>query len=534
MNTEDNKRMIFFGKEASDAKRKAVALVGDIVSSTLGPAGRNALLDRARRDRPPLATNDGKSIAGEIRMENECEDLVVQSFVETTLRASDGAGDGTTTAITIGRKLIEDAMDEIGDSELGTLSGNKSVMEVSRQIEAEKEIVLKELKEIAEPVDTLEKLKDVAFSSVENKEIGDIVAEAVWEVGKDGFATQEIGYDGIIKRDTVQGMKVYAKYAAPFMSTNHKKQAVYNDAPILVSNLTFQNITILLGLFNDMTKEAPGKHNAMVVIGTKFESEAIRQAYELIARAEAQGKPPFRILMVKAPSLTDDELEDVASYVDARFINSDSKIGMKSQDVKYKDLGFAKKIIVGEDETIITGGRGLETKTITEDGEERLVSRVESRIEEIKGALETETEDIFKKKAERRLGIISGGISVVTVGAKSDTERSYLMLKVENAINSSKLALQEGVVKGGGLALKSIADKYPDMLISGALRAPNERILQNAGGTLEIGDNIIDPVKVTRTALESAVSVAKIIITTDTIIAEKQGSIVDELKNLIG
>jgi len=528
MNSDDNKRIILEGAEARVAIRNAIAKVGNIVSATLGPAGRNVILDRARRDRSPLITNDGVSIAEEIRMDNECEDLVVQTVIETAKRTNDEAGDGTTTSITIARQLIEDCLEKIGDDDLTGIPGSENPMQIARQIEKEKNIVIEELKAMATPVETLEKLKDVTFSSLEDREVGDIVAEAVFEVGKEGFTTLETGYDGKVERETVKGMKVYAKYVAPFMVTNNKKQAVYTKAPILVSNLTFSSLATLQPLINDMQKQAPGEHNAFVIIGTKFEAPAIQAAWNIFEKT--RDKVPFRILLVKAPSLTDEEMEDVASFLDARFINSDTKIGMKAESIKYKDMGHADKIIVGDDETVIIGGRGLETR-VTEDA---MGTRVDERIEKIKADLKLEKDDIFIKKMERRLGILSGGISVIKVGAKTDTERSYLRLKVEDAINAAKAALQEGVVKGGGLTLKEIADNHEDFLIAGALYAPYQQIIKNAGGELEITDDIIDPVKVTRSALENAVSMAKILITTQTIIAEKKESMVEQLKEIIG
>lgn len=528
MNSDENKRVILKNNEARQAIKNAIKEVGEIVSATLGPSGQNVILDRARRDRAPLITNDGVSIADEIRMENECEDLVVQTIIETAKRTNDEAGDGTTTSITIAKQLVDDCFEKIGESDLNI--GNENPMEISNKLSKEAEIVVKELKEMTTPVDTLEKLKEVTFSAMESKEIGDIVAEAVWEVGKDGYTTQEDGYNGIMEKEIVQGMKIYAKYAAPFMVTNDKRQSVYTEAPILVSNITFNTLGQVQNLFADMAKVVPNKHNAIVIIGSKFEAQAIKQAWGIFNQTKE--KNPFRILLVKAPSLTDDELEDVAAYLDATFINGDTKIGMKTEDAKYKDLGFCKKIIVGDDETILMGGRGLDKNMMANEPDVEIINRVQARLAVIKEHLKVEVDEVYKKKMERRIGILSGGIAIIKVGAKTDTERSYLRLKVEDAINSAKASLQEGVVKGGGLALKEIGEKHPDFMVANALRAPYDQIQKNAGGDFKIEDGIVDPVKVTRAAFENAISVARILITTNTIIAEKRESMVEQLKEL--
>ena len=521
MNEEKEKRIVKTGKEAKDAIRKAVKFVGDIVSSTLGPAGSNALLDRGRQDRAPLNTNDGVTIAEELALDDPCEHEVVKTIVEVAKQTGKDAGDGTTTSITIAHRLIDDCLDELGDPDF---QGNYSVpvIDITRRIEEEKKKALVLLQKKVKQIETLDQLKDVAFVSLEDRKVGDIVAEAVWTVGKDGFATVDNGFHGKVEAETTPGIKFFGKCAASFMHTNQKKEAVFENIPVLVTNYSFQTMGTILKFLDSMNKEVPNRYNAVAILGSKFEAEAIKQVYNTVVAAQRQGKTPFRALLVKIPSLTEEELENVAAYVDGKFFNADTKTGETPDKARWRDAGFCEKIIVGEDETVIIGGRGV-TQMIdmkSQDGKSYTLTRVGQRIEALKEKMTVEDDEFFRKKVENWIGKLQGGVSVIRVGAKTEVEAPYLKLKVEDAINSCKAALQMGVVKGAGIALSEVADELGDKsVLYNALKAPYEKIQSNAGGFLEIKDFVVDPLKVVSAALENACSVAKILITNNTIIA---------------
>lgn len=547
---DDEKKVVLIGTDARNAIRNAVRIVGEAVSRTLGPYGRNGLIDRGRRDRSPLNTNDGVSIAKSLRLDGkirigddviectEAEDRVAHTIIEAATRTDQQAGDGTTTATTLTRAIVETGLDKIPAEEIQVPgSRSMSVMAIAHQLEDEKQRAVSILKEMSEPVDTLEKLKDVAFTSLENREVADIVAEAVYTVGKDGFVTIEEGYEGKVEAETVKGMKIYGKVAATYMYTNDKRQSVYTNTPVLVTNATFATLAPLQKLFGEMQNSDEAKQfTGLVIMASKFEASALRQIYAIAQQTaqKTQGATPFRILAVKVPSLTDEELEDVAAYLGAKFINTDSKIGGKVEKIRYSDLGFAEKLVAGEDETIIIGGKGTkltDAEAINGDAPQTLV---DARLAKLRDTFEVEHDEMFKNKLKRRIEILSGGVSVIRVGAQTDTEKAYLKLKVEDAMNACKCALQEGIVPGGGKALQAIAEQLgEDALLYSALCSPYERIQYNAGGDLDIPDTVIDPTKVVRCALENAVSVAKQLITTEVIVVDKKRSLSDELTEML-
>lgn len=547
---DDEQKIVKIGAEARESVRKAVKIVGEAVCRTLGPKGRNALIDRGRNDRSPLITNDGKTIAKSIRLQGkikiadeeiECDetvDKVAHVLFEVAKRTDEDAGDGTTTSITLARAIVEECLEHITDTDMMLPGSNRrsSPMALAAQLEEEKNKAVGLLKEMSEPVTTLDQLKDIAFTSLENKEAADIVATAMFQIGKDGFATVEEGYEGKIEAETIPGIQIYAKAAASFMYTNDKRRAIFLNAPVLVTNATLATLAPLQGLLSDMgaTEEAK-RYNTIVIMASKFEAPALKQIFRIYEQSmqKSEGAAPFRILAIKVPSLTDEELEDVAAYLDAQFINTDVKVGGRIEKARFKDLGFAERIDAGDDQTVITGGRGLVTQVMKKD--EEPMTRVAARLQQMRETLTIEHDEMFKNKLTRRIEILSGGVAVLRVGAQTDTEKSYLKLKVEDAKNACKCALQEGMVPGGGMALSMIADKLgEDQLLSKALKAPGAQIIKNAGSMIDIPDTIKDPTKVVRCALENAVSVAKILITTETIVADKRLDMGDELKNMMG
>lgn len=537
------RKVVKTGKEAREATRNALTFVGDVVKSTLGPGGKNAIIDRERPDYPPMIVNDGVTIIQELYMDDECEYQVMQSIVEAASQTNDEAGDGTTTATTLTQAIGLKGLDKLPEPGI-VVPGGLQPQPLARQIQEESELVIAELEKMAEPVDTLERLQDVAFSSLEDRTIGDVVAGAVFEVGKDGYVTLEEGYNQKVESEVVPGMKIYGKYAAEYQITNARtKKCVVTNAPVVVSNATVTSLSEFNDLVQDMNvqrKATSGKdYNALVIMAAKFEAEAIRQAWKLSQEMKEKGAA-FKFVFCKVPSLTPDELKDVAAFLDAKFIDVDTKMGESLSQARNEHLGYCDRIEIGENETAVIGGRGLtaQVSVINPDDKEAdpvMKTRVEARIDEVKDQVKLETDKQFKKKAERRLGILSGGIGIVKVGAQTHTEKVYLKFKIEDALNACQNALRDGVVPGGGVALNNIAQnpKFKGMFIASCLEAPFKTIQSNAGGSLEIGPEILDPVTVTRAALKNAVSIAKTLITNSTIIALRRQRVDEDLREIL-
>lgn len=546
---DEQQKVVKVGSEARESIRRVLKLVGATVSRTLGPSGRNALIDRGRNDRAPLITNDGKTILkstrlrGKIRVGEEdiefgeAEDKVLSTIYEIAKRTDETAGDGTTTATTLGVAITTKALEKIPETTISVPGGDMNdPMSLARQIEEEKNFAVKAIQEMAEPVDTLEKLEDIAFTSLENMEAAKIVAQTCWDVGEDGFVTLEEGFEGRVESEVVHGIQIYAKVASSYFYTNDRRQSILERVPVLVTNATFANLAPLEKLFEDMRNHEEGrKLTSIVIMASKFEASAIRQIAHIFEESlsKTKGVQGFKILAVKVPSLTDEELEDVAAYLDATFINMDSKAAGKKLDrARFSDLGFAEKIVAGDDQTVLIGGRGTAVQVMEEGREPE--TRIEARLRSLRETAKIEHDEIFANKLQRRIEILAGGVGVIRVGAPTDTEKAYLKLKIEDAKNACKAALQEGMVPGGGVALLKVAEQLgEDALLYEPLRAPYEWIQRNTGGKFEIPDDVRDPAKVTRCALENAVSVAKILITTETIIADKEPSLSDELKEML-
>src|SRR3990167_315497 len=421
------------GKDNRETIYTTAHYVGDIIGKTLGPGGRNYLLNSG-------ITNDGKNILHSIRFKDECEDLVSLILMDVADNADKDGGDGTTTATVIATRLIKDIIYKVSDLDVPIQSDSMSVMAITRKLQEEMIKIIELLNQEAKEITTLEQLEDVAMTAMENKEIAKKVAEAVWSVGKDGFVTMEDGYSGTVEIENVPGIKYPIGVVAPFQYTNSKNEAIYADSPILVANHFFTSLSELNPLlkeFND-TK----RFSSFVIVAKGYEPPFIRSVYDLAQNAN------FRILLLKT-SMSDDEFEDIASFVDTQVVNTSPRIGHKIAGVKMQSLGSNKKIIAGEKETVFIGGRGLEVMVMS--SESMPVTRVASRVEQLKSLKTT-------KELEGRIARLSGGIAIIRIDAKTQTEKYYIKLKVEDAKNSCIGALKYGVVAGGGLTLSKIAD----------------------------------------------------------------------------
>jgi chaperonin GroEL len=499
------KKIISNGEIARAKLLEGVNKVGDCVGSTLGPNGRNAII--YRKYKAPLITNDGVTIARHIYMDDVISDLGAQTIVEAALRTNDQAGDGTTTTVVIASALAQKGFDLLKGNEL---SSKPNAMSIFRNINAEKTNVLAILKESARPLKKGE-LGKIISTSLENLEVGKTIAEMIQSVGQDGYIAVEDNWATQygVTSETILGMKQHGTYATPLLVTNARKEAVWEDAPILVTNHDIQSASVLKRLIDEV--RAKGKMK-FVIVAESFSKPMIQTIAGAIIQARQGNAEALQILAIKAPALTSQELEDVAVFCDATFINKNA--GMELKDVSLLNLGYAKKVVANEDEFIITEGRGNK----------------EERLKILNEQLKLEKDPMFKEKMKRRIASLSSGIGIIRVGAMTETERGYLKLKIEDAVNAGKAALEEGVVKGGGLALKEIAESLGDKnILYEALMSPYKKIQENAGGKLDIADDVLDPVKVTRLAFENAVSAAGTLITTETAISEKKQTLWDML-----
>lgn len=510
------KKIVVTGDEARGRIFRGVELIGKIVGATLGPAGRNAII--YRKYKPPLITNDGVSIARHTYMEDEIEDLGAQTIVEAAMKTNEQAGDGTTTSVVLAVALVKECFERInGDEVLGPKTNS---MALKRDIENAKNKAVQSLISMSRPLEPGD-LKSIISTSLENLEYGEKIAEMIEAVGKDGYISVEDNWATQygVETEVILGMKFLGKYASPYMMTNARKEAVWEDAPILVTNHRIESVEQLKPLFEELNKQQVRK---LVVIGGYSEGvDAFSKPFITILAnsiiAAQSGKPGIlSILAIKAPSLTSPELEDVAAYVNAKFV--DKSTGWKLKDVMVSHLGGAKKIVVNESDTIITGGNGI----------------ADQRIAILQEQLDTEKDQMFKEKLKRRIASLSSGIGVIRVGAMTESESGYLKLKIEDAVAAAKAAIEEGVVPGGGLALKEVAEQLgEDNILYKVLQEPYNKIQENAGQPFEISPEVLDPVKVTRLALLNAVSAAGILITTETGISERRKSLWDELEKKI-
>lgn len=493
-------KIILRGKEARKKLQFGVNFVADIVGKTMGPSGRNAILGTIGAQ-PPKITNDGVSIAREVILQDELENLGAQSLINAAKMTNDRVGDGTSTCTVLAREIFNEGLEKI-DDEHSLVENDTNVMDLYRQIDESKKAIVETLEKQAKPIKTKADIKKIALTSVENEEIAEKMSEMLHKLGKDAVITTEPGYNHEIESEITKGMKTHSTYATELLVTNDRKEAIKKDTDVIVTNQPIENPQQLLPLVTLMSKD---NKNKLVLIAPSFAKEVL----PTIVVNKAKGI--FDILAVKAPALTDAELEDMAVYADSKFIdkNQDQSI----EKAQLEDLGFVHKIVVDENNAVMMEGKG----------------NVNERIKLLKAEMEEENTEMMQTKYAKRIASLTGSIGVIRVGAKSDIERKYLKDKVDDAIHATKAAMDLGVVKGGGLALKEIADTLKDEdVLKKPITKPYEQIQENSGSGFEVGEEVIDPVKVTIVALENACSVAGILLTTDTLIADKNIKDLDE------
>ncbi len=529
-------KVIKFNEEARKALKRGIDTVADVVKITIGPRGRNVVLDKGYGG--PTITNDGVSIAKEIVLKDKFENMGAEIAKEVATKTNDIAGDGTTTSMILVQAIVNEGMKHT------TMGVN--AMSLRNGIEEATAEALQALKEISKKIKSPEEIRQVATISAESAEIGKIIADTIDKVGKDGVVTVEESQSIGIDSEVVEGLEFDKGYVSAYMITNAERmEAEYSDVPILLTDKKISSIKDILPL---LEKIAQSGKKELVIIAEDIDGEALTT---FVVNKLRGG---FNVLAVKAPGFGDRKKEmlgDIAVTIGAKVVSEELGVKLDTADISM--LGRASKVISTKDKTIIVGGKGQK-----KDIDARI-----SSIKKQKGATESKF-DI--EKLEQRIAKLAGGVAVIKVGAATETEMKYLKLKIEDAVNATKAAIEEGIVAGGGSAFiraaKKIAEKRTTAagsstaeqkigydIILKALEAPLKQIAINAGkddgsvivskimespdqsagynallDTIEkdmIAQGIIDPVKVTRTALENASSAAAILLTTEVAIADE-------------
>ena len=516
-----------FSEEARGRVLRGINILADAVTVTLGPRGRNVCLEKSWG--APTVTKDGVTVAKEIQLEDKFENMGAQMVKEVASKTSDVAGDGTTTATVLSRAIFSEG--------LKLVAAGHDPMSIKRGIDKAVEKVVDELKSLSKPTRDRDEIAQVGTISANNdKTIGDILAEAMDKVGKEGVITVEEAKGLETTLDLVEGMRFDRGYLSPYFVTDPERmECVYEDAYLLIHEKKISNMKDLLPVLENVAKT--GK--PFVIIAEEVEGEALATLVVNKIRGT------LKCVAVKAPGFGDRRkamLEDIAILTGGKMIAEE--LGLKLENVTLKDLGQAKRVIVDKDNTTIIEGAGKK-------------SAIEGRISQIRAQIEETTSDYDREKLQERLAKLAGGVAVVKVGAATEVEMKEKKARVEDALHATRAAVEEGIVAGGGVALIRAAaslanlrvsedEKVGVRIVQKALEEPLRWIASNAGSdgsvvldkvkngkgaygfnaaTEEFEDliksGIVDPTKVVRTALQNAASVAGLLITTEAMIAEK-------------
>ncbi|MGE5372089.1 MAG: chaperonin GroEL [Solirubrobacterales bacterium] len=518
-------KQLQFGEEARRSLERGVDTLADAVKVTIGPKGRNVVLER--KFGSPTITNDGVTIARDIDLEDPWENLGCQLVKEVATKTNDVAGDGTTTATVLAQAMIKEGLKNV--------AAGANPMIMKKGIEKAVAAAVDELKKIAKPVETKQAIAQVASISAADTEIGDLISDAMEKVGRDGVITVEESQSVGTSLEVVEGMNFDRGYISPYMITDpDKMEAVLKDPYILITDKKIASIQEVLPVLEKVVQT--GK--PLVIIAEDVEGEALATLVVNKLRGT------FNCVAVKAPAFGDRRkamLADIAVLTAGQVASDD--LGIKLENVGVEMLGRAGQIRVKKEETIIIDGAGKDKE-------------IKERINQIKAQLEETTSEYDREKLQERLAKMSGGVAVIQVGAATETELKEKKHRIEDALAATKAAVEEGIVAGGGTALmnivgavnrvKSVGDESTGVnLVRRALEEPLRCIANNAGnegsvvvekvrsskngvgfnalsGKYEdmIKAGIIDPVKVTRSALQNAASIAAMLLTTETLITE--------------
>jgi chaperonin GroEL len=516
-----------FSEEARNRVLRGVNVLADTVIVTLGPKGRNVCLEKSWG--APTITKDGVTVAKEIQLEDKFENMGAQMVKEVASKTSDVAGDGTTTATVLARAIFSEG--------LKLVAAGHDPMSIKRGIDKAVAKVTEELRSMSKPTRAREEIAQVGTISANNdKTIGDILAESMDKVGKEGVITVEEAKGLETTLDLVEGMRFDRGYLSPYFVTDPERmECVYEDAYILIHEKKISSMKDLLPVLESVAKTG----RPLVIIAEEVEGEALATLVVNKIRGI------LKVVAVKAPGFGDRRkamLEDIAILTDGKMIAEE--LGIKLENVTIKDLGRSKRLIIDKDNTTVVEGAGKK-------------SAIEGRISQIRAQIEETTSDYDREKLQERLAKLAGGVAVIKVGAATEVEMKEKKARVEDALHATRAAVEEGIVPGGGVALirssaalanlrVSEEERVGVRIIQKALEEPMRWIAQNAGvdgavvldkvksskgafgfnaatETYEdlVKSGIVDPTKVVRTALQNAASVAGLLITTEAMIADK-------------
>ncbi len=527
-------KQILFNEKSRAAIKRGIDKLADAVRVSLGPKGRNVILDRGFGS--PTITNDGVTIAKEIELEDKFENVGASLIKEVAEKTNDVAGDGTTTATVLAQSMIEEGLKMVaaGNDPISLKSGVQKAVQVA----------IAGLKKITKPIQNQSDVAHVATIASLDPKVGALIAEIMQEVGKDGVITVEESQTFGLQKEIVKGMRFDKGYVSPYMITNAERmQAEFNDAQILITD---KKISALADILPLLEKIASAGKKDLVIIADEIEGEAL--ATFVVNKLRGT----FNVLGVKAPGFGDrrkEMLQDIAVLTGGQVISEE--LGLKLENTEIDQLGAAHKVIADKENTTIVEGKGDSQK-------------IQDRIAQIKKELDLTESDFDKEKLQERLAKLAGGVGVIKVGAATETEMKEKKFKIEDALNATRAAVEEGIVPGGGAALVKIANAFNDLIreqkvelsesekvgakiVQESLVSPLRQIALNAGikdislivnGIKDINDlnsgydfsamqkrdmmeaGIVDPMKVTRTALENAASIASLLMTTEAVVTD--------------
>jgi len=521
-------KVIKYGEDARKALLEGVNKLADTVKVTLGPKGRNVVLDKSFG--APLITNDGVTIAKEIELEDKFENMGARLVKEVSTKTNDVAGDGTTTATVLAQAMIKEGVKNV--------AAGADPMQIKRGMDKAVAEAVKGLKEITSPVSGKEDIARVASISANSTEVGELIANAMEKVSKDGVITIEESKTSNTELNVVEGMQFDKGYVSPYMVTDTEKmEAVLDNPYILITDKKISNIQEILPLLESLMQQS-GK---LLIICDDIENEAL----STLILNKLRGV--LNVVGVKAPGFGDKRkamLEDIAILTGGEVIASD--LGLELKDTQISQLGRAKQVKVQKENTIIVDGAGEKEK-------------IENRVKQIRNQIEETKSEFDKEGLQERLAKIAGGVAVIGVGAATEVEMKEKKLRIEDALSATKAAVEEGIVAGGGTAYVNVIPKVEKLIkelpegeilgaqiVLKALEEPVKQIARNAGlepavildnvkkATVGFGFDaskeeyvdmkkvgIVDPTKVTRSAIQNAASVASMVLTTESIVADK-------------
>jgi len=524
-------KQIIYNEEARISLQRGVDKLANAVKVTLGPKGRNVVIDKSFG--APQITKDGVTVAKEVELEDKFENMGAEMVKEVASKTNDVAGDGTTSATILAQAMIREG--------IKLVSSGVDPIEIRQDMEKKVKEIVGKLKEMSKSISAKDEIAQVASISANDKEIGNIIAEAMDSVGKDGVITVEEGQSFGVEKEVVEGMQFDKGYVSPYMITDpDKMEAVFEEPHLLITDKKIASVQEIVPLLEKM---AQGGKKDLVIIAEEIEGEAL--ATFVVNKLRGT----FNVLGIKAPGFGDrrkEMLQDIATLTGGRVISEE--VGLKLENAGLEDLGKARKVVATKDNTTVVDGKGEQ-------------ANIDARVEQIKKAIDQSDSDFDKEKLQERLAKLAGGVAVIKVGAATETEMKEKKDRIEDALNATRAAVEEGVVPGGGLALAQAGNAFEELtdkknnsagsqIVDTAILEPIKQIATNSGkdgslilyniirenksGNSNLGYNaatdkfedlvkagIIDPTKVVRSALENAASAAIMFLTTEAVITDK-------------